>query len=207
MTAKVKKRPRPTASEGGSFYPTLDNDEEMERSTFGMDEEETGIDDDGCNMLPPNSKSRFSSSNSMDLDDSDKFQGNKGPSMPFPASQEEHAFMSSQVTSSQVAMNTQKALDPQKMSFGTYVHKSTSSSDKQNLEEYLDLDAASTIMPGSRSEGLPGQSKGRDSSSQDAIMSFDGAGDNPPRARRSAKFGSFDVQGEIDELTISDTEW
>lgn len=99
FTGKVKQRPKPRVSEGGSFYPTFD-DEKTEHSMLGADEEETDADDDACAMLPPNSKSRFSSSNSMELNDSDKFQGNKGPSMPYIASQEDQPFMSSQVTSS-----------------------------------------------------------------------------------------------------------
>ena len=38
-------------------------------------------------------------------------------------------------------------------------------------------------------------------------MSFDGVGDTPPKAMWSAKFDSFDVQADFDELNISDTEW
>lgn len=102
---------------------------------------------------------------------------------------------------------SQSSVDPQNMSFNTYVRNSTSQPTNLSLEESIGMDTATTVMPGAQMEDTAAHSTQREESPEDTLMGFDGAGDTPPRARRSMKSGSLSFQGELEDLNISDTEW
>lgn len=184
--AKSAKGPKPRVSEGGSFAQPGDLEGiEDHGGIFGLSNDAcdgTASEVDSDDSLIFSSKPKFRTSGSKELSDSDKFQGNKGPAMPYTASQEDQAMGSQPMSSQPVMSRSQSPLDPQNLSFNTFVTRSTRTPANMALEEYMARETSTTIMPGAQIEDTVAGSVQTKTSPEDTQMGFDGAGDTPSRA-------------------------